>query len=123
MIGTEGGTLLNAQIKKLKYSFVIILKKTIENMNLVSCITYTVPVSVGCFFQFPSSLTGSHLMFHADLVLWSHILSVPIYLKLFISPFLRIFIYLFMRDTQREREAETQVEGEAGSMQGAQCGT
>ena len=26
-----------------------------------------------------------------------------------------------MRDT--EREAETQVEGEAGSMQGAQCGT
>ena len=30
-------------------------------------------------------------------------------------------IYLFMRD--REREAETQAEGEAGSMQGAQCGT
>ena len=35
------------------------------------------------------------------------------------------FIYLFMRHTQREREreAETQEEGEAGSMQGAQCGT
>ena len=34
------------------------------------------------------------------------------------------FIYLFMRDTHRERErgAETQAEGEAGSMQGAQCG-
>ena len=32
------------------------------------------------------------------------------------------FIYLFMRDT--ERKAETQAErGEAGSMQGAQCGT
>ena len=31
------------------------------------------------------------------------------------------FIYLFMRDTQRE--VETQAEGEAGSMQGAQCGT
>ena len=31
------------------------------------------------------------------------------------------FIYLFMRDTQRE--AETQAEREAGSMQGAQCGT
>ena len=30
-----------------------------------------------------------------------------------------LFIYLFMR----EREAETQVEGEAGSMQGAHCGT
>ena len=29
------------------------------------------------------------------------------------------FIYLFMK----EREAETQAEGEAGSMQGAQCGT
>ena len=27
-----------------------------------------------------------------------------------------------MRDTERERE-ETQAEGEAGSMQGAQCGT
>ena len=31
------------------------------------------------------------------------------------------FIYLFVRHT--EREAETQAEGEAGSMQGAQCGT
>ena len=31
------------------------------------------------------------------------------------------FIYLFMRDTQRE--AETQAEGEAGSLQGAQCRT
>ena len=31
------------------------------------------------------------------------------------------FYYLFLRDTQRE--AETQVEGEAGSMQGARCGT
>ena len=31
------------------------------------------------------------------------------------------FIYLFMRD--REREAETQAEGEAGSTQGARCGT
>ena len=28
--------------------------------------------------------------------------------------------YLFMRDTKRE--AETQAGGEAGSMQGAQCG-
>ena len=33
--------------------------------------------------------------------------------------------YLFMRDTEREREreAEIQAEGEAGSMQGAQCET
>ena len=28
-----------------------------------------------------------------------------------------------MRDREREREAETQAEGEAGSLQGAQCGT
>ena len=28
-----------------------------------------------------------------------------------------------MKDTGREREAETQEEGEAGSMQGARCGT
>ena len=35
--------------------------------------------------------------------------------------FFKDFIYLFMRDTQRE--AETKAEGEAGSMQGAQCGT
>ena len=33
------------------------------------------------------------------------------------------FIYLFMRDTERAREVETQAEGEAGSMQGARCGT
>ena len=35
--------------------------------------------------------------------------------------FLKYFIYLFIRVT--EREAETQAEGEAGSMQGARCGT
>ena len=38
-----------------------------------------------------------------------------------LRPFKKYFIYLFMRDT--EREAETQAEGEAGSMQGAQCET
>ena len=37
--------------------------------------------------------------------------------------FFKDFIYLFMRDTERKREAETQAEGEAGSMQGARCGT
>ena len=37
--------------------------------------------------------------------------------------FLKIFIYLFVKDREREREAETQAEGEAGSMQGARCGT
>ena len=35
--------------------------------------------------------------------------------------FFKDFIYLFMIDTQRE--AETQTEGEAGSLQRAQCGT
>ena len=33
------------------------------------------------------------------------------------------FIYLFIHEREREREAETQAEGEAGSMQGARCGT
>ena len=43
--------------------------------------------------------------------------------------FFKDFICLFMRHThthtqrEREREAETQAEGEAGSMQGARCGT
>ena len=40
---------------------------------------------------------------------------------LFLFLFLFFIFYLFMRDT--EREAETQAEGEAGSLQGAGCGT
>ena len=32
-------------------------------------------------------------------------------------------IYLFIHDRHIEREVETQAEGEAGSMQGARCGT
>ena len=43
--------------------------------------------------------------------------SLPL---LFLKEFLK-FIYSW--ETQREREAETQAEGEAGSMQGARCGT
>ena len=39
----------------------------------------------------------------------------------FIIIIFKDFIYLFMRDT--EREGETQAEEEAGSTQGAQCGT
>ena len=35
--------------------------------------------------------------------------------------FFKDFIYSFMRDT--EREAETRTEREAGSTQGARCGT
>ena len=39
----------------------------------------------------------------------------------------RIYIYFFLRFYlfihERQREAETQAEGEAGSMQGARCGT
>ena len=46
-------------------------------------------------------------------------MSTKFYINLFF-PF-KDFIYLFMRDT--EREAETQAEGEAGSLQGARCGT
>ena len=37
--------------------------------------------------------------------------------------FKKDFSYLFMRDTETEGDAETQAGGEAGSMQGAQCGT
>ena len=37
--------------------------------------------------------------------------------------FLKDFIYLFMRDTDGGQGTEAQAEGEAGSMQGAQCGT
>ena len=40
-----------------------------------------------------------------------------VYVSHFLIIVLRLFIYLFMRDTQRE--AETQVEGEAGSLRGA----
>ena len=39
--------------------------------------------------------------------------------------FLRFYLFIHerQRQTEREREAETQAEGEAGSMQGARCGT
>ena len=39
----------------------------------------------------------------------------------FFFSFLKDFICLFMRDA--EKETETQAEGEAGSKQGARCGT
>ena len=49
----------------------------------------------------------------------THVLSLSqIFYFLF---FKKDFIYLFMRNTEREREREA--EGEAGSMQGAWCGT
>ena len=51
---------------------------------------------------------------------WTKCLLEPL-LSVLIFFFLRFLIYLFMRDTQRE--AETQAEKEAGSMQGAWCGT
>ena len=37
--------------------------------------------------------------------------------------FLEKRFYLFIHERHREREAKTQAEGEAGSMQGAQCRT
>ena len=42
------------------------------------------------------------------------------FILIYIAFFKKDFMYSFMRD--REREAEIQAEGEAGSMQGAQCG-
>ena len=41
---------------------------------------------------------------------------------IFLFSFFQRF-YLFIHERYREREAETQAEGEAGSMQGARCGT
>ena len=43
------------------------------------------------------------------------------YLKTQIPIFKKYFIYLFIKDAQRE--TETQVEGEAGSLWRARCGT
>ena len=40
----------------------------------------------------------------------------------FLFLFFTDFIYL-IHETQRKKEAETQAEGEAGSTQGARCGT
>ena len=37
--------------------------------------------------------------------------------------FLKDFIYLFIHERHTQREEETKAEREAGSMQGAQCGT
>ena len=57
--------------------------------------------------------------------LWSEILTprdLSELQDLFVFGFFFLdFIYLFMNNT--EREAETQVEGEAGSLRGARCGT
>ena len=58
----------------------------------------------------------------------SHSCSLPLdsrYLFLLLTFFFifKRFLNLFMRDTDRERLAETEAEREAGSMQGARCGT
>ena len=45
-------------------------------------------------------------------------LSLPFFFLLF-----KKSLYSFINERQREREVETQAEGEAGSLQGAQCGT
>ena len=45
----------------------------------------------------------------------SHVIKILTFILL------KDFIYLFIRDTEREKE--TYSEGEAGSLQGAQCGT
>lgn len=42
--------------------------------------TYSFPVSVDYFFELPLSFTESPLIFLAELICWSHILSVSAYL-------------------------------------------
>ena len=58
-----------------------------------------------------STLVSAHTHTHTTTILGLHCL------------FFKDFVSLFMRENKREREAETQAEGEAGSMQGAGCGT
>ena len=48
-------------------------------------------------------------------------LPLFIIIKFFFILFLRF--YLFVHERHRETEAETQAEEEAGSIQGARCGT
>ena len=36
--------------------------------------------------------------------------------------FLKKILFIYSQETQRKSEAETWAEGEAGSLQGAQCG-
>ena len=67
------------------------------------------------YMEMPHHLKSKLYMVCFLIFLKSESLSQPIFF------FFKDFIYLFMRDT--EREAETQAEGEAGSMQGTQCGT
>ena len=50
-------------------------------------------------------------------------IPVPTCLFLLLLFFKFLFIYDSHTQREREREAETQTEGEAGSMQGAPCGT
>ena len=45
-------------------------------------------------------------------------MEFPFYSQIFLKK-----ICLFIHERDREREAETQAEGEAGSIQGARCGT
>ena len=62
------------------------------------------------FLCYSGPLTGQF----KEAIRCSNRLLINIYFKRF---------YLFIHERHREREAETQAEGEAGSMQEAQCGT
>ena len=55
-----------------------------------------------------------HLLIYPGNDIYTYILCLLFYYYYFLT-------YLFMRDS--ESKAETQAEGEAGSLQGARCGT
>ena len=106
----------------------------LQNIFPVSSFKTTVPWELiplhhtACPFLLISTITNlwaipHTLLYYPQIILFlSNLVSVIIIrFRFFIFIFFKDFIYLFMRDTQRE--AEKQAEGEAGSTQGAWCGT
>ena len=71
-----------------------------------------------CFLNILCSIIKIHSFLHIG---FEDFLYQFFFLNLILFYFFKDFIY--SGETEREREAETQAEGEAGSMQGARCGT
>ena len=79
-------------------------------------------------FSKPTLITQNLLQVMKEIIIFIKLIFSPLspqisHLIDYFSIFKKGFIYSFMRDTRSEREEETQAEGEAGSPEGAQCGT